>query len=145
VDIRGIKHALAVAGALCIASQAHAQQIIPGPEPLIRGGAAAVPSGDPSDWISAKDYPAAALAERASGIVVFRLRIDPDGMASDCTVIKSSGSKILDSTTCKLVSRRARFLPARDANNEPAGAMWGSAVRWDAPAAPAAPPTAPLQ
>lgn len=141
MDIRGIKRALAVAAGLCIASQAQAQQIIPGPEPLIRGGAAAAPSGDPADWITAKDYPKAALAERASGIVAFRLRIDPDGMVNDCTVTRSSGSKILDTTTCKLLSRRARFLPARDGNNEPAGAMWSSAVRWDAPVVP----TAPLQ
>jgi protein TonB len=141
VDIRGIKHALAGAAALCIASQAHAQQFVPGPDPLIRGGAAAAPAGDPSDWISVKDYPKAALAERASGIVAFRLGIDSDGMVSDCTVTRSSGSKVLDSTTCKLLSRRARFLPARDANNEPARAAWSSAVRWDAPVVP----TAPLQ
>ena len=141
MELHGIKRALAVAAGLCIASQAQAQQFVPGPEPLIRGGAVAAPAGDPADWITAKDYPKTALAERAAGVVAFRLRIDPDGMVSDCTVTRSSGSKILDTTTCKLLSRRARFIPARDGNNEPAGAAWSSAVRWDAPPAP--PPSLP--
>lgn len=123
----------AIAAALCFAGQAQAQQLIPGPDPLVRGGAAATPSEDPANWLSAKDYPKEGVAEKAAGVVVFRLRIDPDGGVSDCTVTKSSGFAILDRTTCKLLTRRARFLGARDSNNEPADAVWQSAVRWDAP------------
>jgi periplasmic protein TonB len=133
MGIAGIRLALTTMAALCIASHAQAQQFVPGPDPLMRGGAAATPSEDPANWLSAKDYPKEALAERAAGTVAFRLRIDSDGGVSDCTVTKSSGFVSLDRTTCKLLSRRARFLGARDSNNEPVAAMWSSAVSWAGP------------
>lgn len=122
--------------ALFTAQQACAQsQAITGPEPLIRGGAEATPAGDPSRWITAADYPAAARASRASGTVEFVLRVDTDGMVSDCTVTQSSGSKLLDSTTCKLLARRGRFVPARNSDNEPTSATWGNSISWSVPRA----------
>jgi protein TonB len=34
-------------------------------------------------------------------------------------VLRSSGSAALDETTCRLVLKRFRFAPARDANGQP--------------------------
>jgi TonB family protein len=131
--IGGLRLALTTAAVLCIASEAQAQQFVTTVDPVLRGGATVTPSEDPANWLSAKDYPKEGLAERAAGIVAFRLRIDPDGGVSDCTVTKSSGFVVLDRTTCKLLSRRARFLAARDGNNEPVAATWSSAVSWAGP------------
>lgn len=141
---RGTLGAALTAAALLTAQQACAQkavQYLPGPSELIRSGAYVTPAGDPASWISDADYPVAAKAARQSGVVGFVLTVDGDGTVSDCTVTQSSGSKLLDSTTCKLVSRRARFVAARDAENEPAAARWASRISWTLPPAPDAPKT----
>jgi protein TonB len=142
--IRGTMRAMLTVAALFTAQQACAQatvQFLPGPDSLIRGGANVTPAGDPGRWISDADYPAAAKAARQSGTVGFVLAVDADGSVSDCTVTQSSGSKLLDSTTCALISRRARFVAARDSDNEPAGARWASRISWTLPEAPDAPKT----
>ena len=63
----------------------------------------------------------------------FAQLMDADGTVSDCTVTQSSGSKLLDSTTCALMSRRARFVAARNSDNEPAEARWASRISWTLP------------
>lgn len=72
----------------------------------------------PSSWpwglFSADDYPAAALRAEEQGQVSYRLTIGPDGRVSDCAIRGSSGSAALDAATCRILSRRARFVPARD-------------------------------
>ncbi|MES2444627.1 MAG: TonB family protein [Pseudomonadota bacterium] len=141
---RGTMKAVLTAAALFTAHQACAQtqvQVLPGPSTLIRGGAQVTPAGDPGRWISDADYPAAAKAARLSGTVGFVLVVDPDGTVSDCTVTSSSGSKLLDSTTCALMTRRARFVAARNSDNEPASARWASAISWTLPEAAESPKT----
>jgi len=68
----------------------------------------------PTALITADDYPAAALRAEMQGSVDVVLDISADGRAVGCTVTASSGSSLLDSTTCSLLVRRARFEPARD-------------------------------
>jgi TonB family protein len=65
------------------------------------------------------DYPAEALRRDEQGTVGFRLSVGADGRVTGCTVTSSSGSAILDSTTCRLMSERARFTPARDRKGRP--------------------------
>jgi TonB family protein len=62
--------------------------------------------------ISNQDYPAAAIRAGEQGIVEIRLTVGPNGRVSGCTVVASSGSSILDSTTCQLITRRFRYQPA---------------------------------
>lgn len=62
------------------------------------------------------DYPAAARAAREEGMVDFTLDVGANGRVTGCTITRSSGSAILDSTTCRLMRSRARFTPATDAN-----------------------------
>jgi protein TonB len=135
----GSKLSLLVLGTMMFAGHAQAQTVLQ-PDPIFQHGAMAQPAGDPSQWISVKDYPAAALSAHEAGVVAFKLEIDAAGSASDCTVTASSGSKILDRTTCSLMMRRARFIAGRNLRGEPMGATWRSAVRWSLPeGVPAAP------
>jgi protein TonB len=125
------------AAALAFAQQAQAQQMALDPvQPLIAGSAARggiQPAGDPAKWVTAADYPDAAVADRASGLVSFRLEVDDAGLVSGCKVTKGSGSEALDKATCSLLRRRARFLPGRNADNEPIGGSWGGTVTWSYP------------
>lgn len=65
--------------------------------------------------IRSSDYPQIAVEEGASGIVSVRYTVAIDGHVSRCIVTRSSGSRDLDETTCRLIEQRFRFDPARDA------------------------------
>jgi protein TonB len=63
-----------------------------------------------------RDYPRAARDAGIQGDLTTRYVIGTDGRITDCRVVKSSGSALLDDTTCRLVMDRFRYRPARDAN-----------------------------
>jgi TonB family protein len=63
---------------------------------------------------SVMDYPAEARRLGQEGLVRVALTIDEQGRVSGCTVEESSRSPALDSATCMILRRRARFEPARD-------------------------------
>lgn len=65
-------------------------------------------------FFSDEDYPAEAIRNHEEGTVQFRLSVGADGRPTGCAVTASSGSAILDATTCRIVMERARFTPARD-------------------------------
>jgi TonB family protein len=94
---------------------------------------APIPATSPSNWVNEADYPADARAAGQSGVVGFRLDIDITGRVTGCTITETSGSPSLDVTTCTLMSRRARFHPARGPNAEPIASLWRSRVHWDLP------------
>lgn len=60
------------------------------------------------------DYPRAARRARAQGTVYVRFAVQPDGNVGDCAITRSSGSAVLDATTCELIRSRFRYTPARD-------------------------------
>lgn len=68
------------------------------------------------------DYPAAAGEAGVSGTVSVRYVVETDGRVSDCEVTRSSGSPILDDTTCRLIRERFRFRPSLDAQGRPVAA-----------------------
>lgn len=73
-------------------------------------------------WSQVGDYPQEALNQGAVGRVFAYYRVMPDGRAHDCTVVRSSRSKVLDRETCARLMKRAQFTPGRDAS--------GQAVPW---------------
>ena len=75
--------------------------------------------GDVRTLFSADDYPASAQASGAEGSVVATLSIGTDGRVTGCNVTRSSGNSSLDSATCSILRRRAKFTPARDENGNP--------------------------
>lgn len=62
------------------------------------------------------DYPRAAGEAGAQGTVLAHYEVDVDGRVSGCRVVRSSGNAELDRTTCRLIERRFRYAPARDAD-----------------------------
>jgi protein TonB len=80
-----------------------------------------------------EDYPAAAMRAGEQGKVGFHLTVGADGRPTACSVTASSGSAILDSTTCGLLMRRARFSPARDETGRPTIGTFDSSFTWSLP------------
>jgi len=64
--------------------------------------------------ISSDDYPVVALRNLEEGTVLVTLAIDKAGQVSGCRIAESSGFVSLDQATCRILSERARFSPARD-------------------------------
>jgi protein TonB len=75
--------------------------------------------GDLRSLFSADDYPASAQSSGAEGTVRASLTIGPDGRVTGCNITQSSGNGALDSATCNILRRRAKFTPARDSNGNP--------------------------
>ena len=74
-------------------------------------------------WISGSirdsDYPRGAYEVGAGGTVYLRFVVAPNGRVSECRVTRSSGRADLDATTCRLIQKRFRYRPARDARGRP--------------------------
>lgn len=85
------------------------------------------------EWITQDDYPPVALRLEEQGAVAFDLTVSADGQVSNCATTQSSGSVVLDETTCQLVSERARFRPAKDASGTQIPAHYRGRVRWAIP------------
>jgi hypothetical protein len=88
---------------------------------------------DAGSWISSGDYPWGAIVERMEGVTAVSLTVDQGGAVSSCTVTATSGSDLLDGTTCALIKMRARFEAARDRLNRPVVADYAQKVRWQLP------------
>lgn len=97
---------------------------------------APVPRAPLTSLVSRDDYPQQARADRAQGTVRFRLVVETDGRVSRCTILRSSGSSILDSTTCRLMRSRARFVPARDASGRFVSGQVEDEISWTPGASP---------
>ncbi|MET4896809.1 TonB family protein [Sphingomonadaceae bacterium jetA1] len=69
--------------------------------------------------IKDSDYPAAAADAGASGTVQVRYFVNIDGRVSGCVVTRSSGNAALDEVTCRLIEKRYRYDPSRDADGRP--------------------------
>ncbi len=65
------------------------------------------------------DYPQSAIRNEEQGTTAVRLTIGTDGRVTDCSMTASSGSSALDSATCNILRRRARFTPAKDQAGNP--------------------------
>jgi protein TonB len=74
--------------------------------------------GDVRSLITPNDYPEAARRREETGAVRVKLEIGASGSVTGCSVIASSGSALLDLTTCKVLKSRARFAPARDSSGQ---------------------------
>lgn len=105
----------------------------PAPPPPPSAASPLKPRGNPNDWLSADDYPSGAQREGAEGTTGFRLEVDGNGKVTGCQVTSSSGNAELDAQTCKLLPRRARFTPAKDAAGNGIPQVYSSRTRWVVP------------
>lgn len=72
----------------------------------------AEPVGNPGEWLTDNDYPAAAMARRASGRVMLVAAVTPEGKVSGCRIVVTSGDRDLDLASCAAIYRRGRFKPS---------------------------------
>ena len=86
------------------------------PPPPRKVQSATSAKGDLRTLFSADDYPAAAQSAGAEGTAQAQLSIGPDGRVTGCNLTRSTGNGALDSATCNILRRRAKFTPARDSN-----------------------------
>jgi protein TonB len=91
--------------------------------------APAEPRAPLQNYVTPFDRPASVSPSELNKVTV-RLAIGPYGRLTDCLVIQSSGSAALDAATCSTLSRRARFIPARDANGNPVADVIEQQIDW---------------
>ena len=107
--------------------------LLSGPVPAAVPASAAepaLPEQTLPSLFSDADYPTVAIRNHEQGAVGFRLEVGADGRAAGCSVASSSGSPILDSTTCRLLVERARFRPARDAQGKATTDRFTGRIVW---------------
>ncbi|AKM09577.1 energy transducer TonB [Croceicoccus naphthovorans] len=91
------------------------------------------PRGNPGDWVSERDYPSRAIRNEIEGTTGFRLSIDAKGRVSDCIVVMPSGSSDLDEATCRVMSKRGKFNPAKNGNGDAVAGNYTSRITWRLP------------
>lgn len=82
-------------------------------------GAGDVPPRRIGGRLRDSDYPLEAGEQGVSGTVGVRFVVAVDGRVPRCQVTRSSGSRLLDDTTCRLIVQRYRYRPAHDAAGRP--------------------------
>lgn len=75
-----------------------------------------VPVGTLIDY---RDYSPEMVRNRIGGTTVVRLTVGTDGRVQTCVPLKKNVEEVLNRTTCRLITRRARFKPARDLDGNP--------------------------
>jgi protein TonB len=107
----------------------------PPPPPPRKTQSAQSAKGDLRTLFSTDDYPASALAAGAGGTAQAELTIGTDGRVVACNLIRSTGNGALDSATCNILRRRAKFSPARDSNgNATTDTIRTPTITWVVPA-----------
>lgn len=116
-------------------------RIIPSPGPSATAGpkaarfdpVAAAPRNNAGTWITDSDYRSNWIRQEMAGVARFRLDISASGQVTGCTITASSGHAELDAATCALITRRAKFKPARDGNGDAVAGTFTNAVEWKIP------------
>ena len=101
----------------------------PAPPPPPRQSQARSLTGSLQGLFSADDYPPSALDNNEQGTVTVNLTIGPSGRVTGCSP-SGSASSTLKSATCRLVTSRARFSPAQDANGNPTTSSYSQSIVW---------------
>jgi hypothetical protein len=90
----------------------------------------ATPRGNPGRWITNEDYPSNLVGKNLQALIQFRLSVAEDGSVSACQIQQSSRPAAFDKAVCDMLTRRARFDPALDADGKPIKSYWRSVVRF---------------
>lgn len=103
---------------------------VPAAAPANEMASGVTPIGSPGEWFPIESYPPEARAASQEGRTHFSLDIDAAGRITGCNILESSGSDLLDSTTCSQLILNGRFKPAMDRSGKPMRGTWKSAMRW---------------
>ncbi|SOB80752.1 TonB family C-terminal domain-containing protein [Sphingomonas guangdongensis] len=93
----------------------------------------AEPVGNPAMWVSADDYPPAAIRGGEEGRVQVVLTVDRTGRVGGCDVKAPSGSALLDQAMSSVLTRRARFRPALGDDGKPTEGRYERTMIWALP------------
>lgn len=69
--------------------------------------------------LTQRDYRQLAAGRLPTGRAMVSLRVEPNGSASNCRVVRSSGDSTVDQGLCPLITRRLHFRPALDDRGRP--------------------------
>jgi TonB family protein len=82
-------------------------------------------------WVKNTDYPTDLVLQGIQGTTRVRFLVDIEGRASDCRLIQSSGSVDLDSITCSVIVKRARYLPAKTTDGTAVPSIVALSFSWE--------------
>lgn len=85
------------------------------------------------------DFPDEAGDRNATKPVYVDYVVQPNGRVTDCQVRHSSGSRLLDATTCRLIEERFRFRPSRDPSGRAVESVVTESHGWSEEIVPAQP------
>lgn len=103
------------------------------PLPLAFDPVSAKPRNNAAQWITEADYKTSWINREMAGTAGFRLSISANGQVEGCQITRSTGHSALDEATCSLVTRRAKFEPARGSDGAKVAGTYSSSVRWQIP------------
>lgn len=101
----------------------------PSPPPAPRQTQPRSLTGSLQGLISSDDYPPSAQDNNETGTVNVELTVGPSGRVTGCSA-SGSASSTLRTTTCRLLTARARYSPAQDANGNPISATTSATITW---------------
>lgn len=105
----------------------------PSPRPDLFDPVGVRPKNNPARWVTNADYRPRWIMEGLAGTASFTLAIDAAGRVTGCTITRSTGHAALDTATCDLVGKRARFDAARDGTGKPVAARYTGTITWQIP------------
>lgn len=103
-------------------------------------GMAVTPPRQVAGRLSIGDMPEDLRESGFSGRVWVLYRVEADGRVSQCRVTRSSGSRLLDAATCRLIQQRFRFRPSRDDRGRPTWSMVEEFHEFESEVMPPEPP-----
>jgi hypothetical protein len=59
--------------------------------------------------------------------------VDDAGRPTDCIVQEATNPRRFAEVSCEVIMRKARFLPALDAQGAPINSYWSHRIRWVVP------------
>ena len=97
------------------------------------GGKPAVANASLASYFTDDDYPVDAVRGELSGTTGYSLLIDEHGRVADCMVTGTSGQAGLDTQSCAILKRRARFTPAQNKAGKPSKDRVTGRIAWRIP------------
>jgi hypothetical protein len=88
------------------------------------------PANYPGNWITQRDFPPRPLARGSNGLVQFRLDVDEAGSVRGCRVLFRTNPDEFADLSCQLLSKRAKFTPALNAEGKPVRSYYVGRVKW---------------
>lgn len=85
---------------------------------------------NPGEWVRSGDFDGVSSRSSEPGRLRFTLMINEGGRVEDCVVNSSSGSRNHDQRACRVLQRRARFVPATDSAGNVVESSYSSSIRF---------------